>query len=66
MEVDLKKQKELWAEAQKKILEDAAALPLCTTKFVFSRKTYVDLGYELRSTLNLSPPITWTTDIKKK
>ena len=66
VEVDLKKQKELWAEAQKKILEDAAALPLCTTKFVFSRKTYVDLGYELRSTLNLSPPIAWTTDIKKK
>ena len=66
VEVDLKKQKELWAEAQKKILEDAAALPLCTTKFVFSRKTYADLGYELRSTLNLSPPIAWTTDIKKK
>jgi peptide/nickel transport system substrate-binding protein len=66
VEVDLKKQKEFWAEAQKKILEDAAALPLCTTKFVFSRKTYVDLGYELRSTLNLSPPIAWTTDIKKK
>ena len=66
VEVDLKKQKELWAEAQKKIMEDAAALPLCITKFVFSRKTYVDLGYELRSTLNLSPPIAWTTDIRKK
>ena len=66
VEIDLKKQKELWAEAQKKISEDAAALPLCITKFVFSRKTYVDLGYELRSTLNLSPPIAWTTDIRKK
>jgi peptide/nickel transport system substrate-binding protein len=66
VELDPKKQKELWAEAQKKILEDAAALPLCTTKFVFSRKVYVDLGYELRSTLNLSPPIAWTTEIRKK
>jgi len=66
VEVDPNKQKELWAEAQKKIIEDAAALPLCTTKFVFSRKVYVDLGYELRSTLNLSPPIAWTTDIRKK
>jgi peptide/nickel transport system substrate-binding protein len=65
-EVDLNKQKELWAEAQKKILEDAAALPLCITRFVFSRKVYVDLGYEMRSTLNLSPPIAWTTDSKKK
>ncbi|OGP87583.1 MAG: hypothetical protein A2157_13700 [Deltaproteobacteria bacterium RBG_16_47_11] len=65
-ELDLTKQKDLWAEAQKKILEDAAALPLCTTKFVFSRKVFVDLGYEMRSTLVLSPPIAWTTDIKKK
>ena len=66
VEIDVKKQKELWAEAQRKILEDAAALPLCISKFVFSRKVYVDLGYQLVSTLNLSPPITWTTDITKK
>jgi peptide/nickel transport system substrate-binding protein len=66
VEIDPKKQKELWAEAQRKILEDAAALPFCISKFVFSRKVYVDLGYELKSTLNLSPPITWTTDIRRK
>jgi peptide/nickel transport system substrate-binding protein len=66
VEVNLKKQKEIWAEAQRKILEDAAALPFCISKFVFSRKVYVDLGYELKSTLNLSPPITWTTDIRRK
>jgi peptide/nickel transport system substrate-binding protein len=60
-----KKQKALWAEAQKKITEDAVALPLCVTKFVFARKTYVDLGYEMRSTLTLVTPLKETTDIRK-
>jgi peptide/nickel transport system substrate-binding protein len=65
VEVDLKKQKAIWAEAQKKIIEDAVALPLCITKFVFARKVYVDIGYELGSTLDLVPSIKWTTDIRK-
>src|SRR5512139_2461195 len=65
VEPDPKKQKEIWAEAQKKIMEDAVALPLCITKFVFARKTYVDLGYEMRSTLTLVTPIKETTDIRK-
>jgi peptide/nickel transport system substrate-binding protein len=62
---DPKKQKHIWAEAQKKILEDAVVLPLCITKFVFARKTYVDLGYEMRSTLTLVTPIKETTDVRK-
>ncbi len=65
VEPDQKKQKELWGEAQRKIIEDAAALPLCITKFVFARKTYVDLGYEMRSTLTLVTPIKETTDIRR-
>jgi len=65
VEADPKKQKALWAEAQKKIIEDAVALPLCITKFVFARKTYVDLGYEMRSTLTLVTPMKETTDIRK-
>jgi peptide/nickel transport system substrate-binding protein len=65
VEADPKKQKALWAEAQKKIIEDAAALPLCVTKFVFARKTYVNLGYEMRSTLTLVTPIKETTDLRK-
>jgi len=65
VEADPKKQKALWAEAQKKIIEDAVALPLCITKFVFARKTYVDLGYEMRSTLTLVTPIKEITDIRK-
>jgi peptide/nickel transport system substrate-binding protein len=65
VEADLRKQKALWAEAQKKIIEDAVALPLCITKFVFARKTYVDLGYEMRSSLTLGTPIKEITDIRK-
>jgi len=65
LEIDTKKQKELWAEAQSKILEEAAALPLCITKFVFARKVNVDLGYEMRSTLTLVIPIKEATDIRK-
>ena len=65
VEIDPKKQKEIWAEAQRKIIEDAVALPLCITKFVFARKTHVDLGYEMRSTLTLVTPIKETTDVRK-
>ncbi len=65
VEADLKKQKALWAKAQKKILKDAAVLPLCITKFVLARKTYVDLGYEMRSSLTLVTPIKENTDIRR-
>jgi peptide/nickel transport system substrate-binding protein len=65
VEPDVKKQKAFWEEAQKKILEDAVALPLCITKFVFARKVNVDLGYEMRSTLTLVTTIKETTDIRK-
>jgi peptide/nickel transport system substrate-binding protein len=65
VEADPKKQKAIWAEAQTKIIEDAVALPLCITKFVFARKTYVDLGYEMRSTLTLVTTIKETTDVRK-
>ena len=65
LETNPKKQKALWVKAQKRIIEDAVALPLCITKFAFARKTYVDLGYEMRSTLTLVTPIKETTDIRK-
>jgi hypothetical protein len=65
VEANPKKQKALWMEGQKKIIQDAAALPLCITRFVFARKTYVDLGYEMRSTLTLATPIKEITDTRK-
>jgi len=62
-ETQVEKQKALWAQAQKRILEDAVAYPLCITKFVFARKDYVDLGYEMKSTLTLVDTIKWNTRI---
>jgi peptide/nickel transport system substrate-binding protein len=64
-EANPKKQKALWAKAQRRIVEDAVALPLCITQFAFARKASVGLGYELRSTLTLVIPIKETTDIRK-
>lgn len=64
-EINPKKQKAFWAEAQKKIMEDAVALPLCTLKSVYARKAYVDLGYEMRSTLTFVTDIKETTDIRR-
>jgi peptide/nickel transport system substrate-binding protein len=64
-EIDPRKQKTLWAEAQKKIIEDAVALPLCTLKSVYARKVYVDLGYEMRSTLTFVTDIKEMTDIRR-
>ncbi|UCF91015.1 MAG: hypothetical protein JSW39_22465 [Desulfobacterales bacterium] len=65
-ETQVEKQKALWAQAQQKILEDAVAYPLCITKFVFARKDYVDLGYEMKSTLTLVDTIKWNTRILEK
>jgi peptide/nickel transport system substrate-binding protein len=65
MEIDSKRQKALWGDAQKKIIEDAAALPLCIAKYVYARKVSVDFGYELRSTMTLAPIINEITDIRR-
>jgi len=62
-ETQVEKQKELWARAQRKILEDAVAYPFCITKFVFARKDYVDLGYQMKSTLTLVDTIKWNTRV---
>ncbi|MBW2124063.1 MAG: polyamine ABC transporter substrate-binding protein, partial [Deltaproteobacteria bacterium] len=65
-ETNVEKQKALWAKAQRKILEDAVAYPLCITKFVFARKDYVDLGYQMKSTLTLVDTIKFNTRILEK
>jgi peptide/nickel transport system substrate-binding protein len=62
-ETQAEKQKALWAQAQRKILEDAVAYPLCITKFIFARKDYVDLGYEMKSTLTLVDTIKFNTRV---
>ncbi len=56
-------QKTLWGEAQKEILDDAVAYPITTLGFSFAKKPGVEWGYELKSTLALTPQIKWNTKI---
>ncbi len=63
---DPKEQVRLWKETQLKILEDAAAIPLVVSKFVFARKPSVDWGHRLKSILALYPQIDETTKVVGK
>jgi len=56
----------LWKTAALKLLEDVASYPLYILQFVFARRSVVDYGYELQSTLALYPQINELTRILKK
>jgi len=58
-------QKALWKEAQFNLLDWCVAYPLFIKKFTFARQNYVDWGYDLQSTLVLSPQINELTVITK-
>lgn len=55
----------LWAEAQRKIHEAVCAVPLFNLMQVWVRSDKLDLGYELKGSLNLAPPITESTTLKE-
>ncbi len=57
-------QKKLWREAQIKILEDLAAYPTHIQNLIGARKSNVDLGFKLESTLHGGIPIMWTARIR--
>ncbi len=59
-EIDLEVQKKLWGEAQIKILEDLAAYPVHLQNIIAARKSNVDLGFKLVSSLSGGMPIKWT------
>ncbi|GGH16505.1 ABC transporter substrate-binding protein [Alsobacter metallidurans] len=63
-EPDLAKQKELWAEAQKKIVEEVCSVPLFEQLQVWAHKTNVNFGYELKDAIHLGPVITEATTKK--
>ncbi|MFQ5541784.1 MAG: ABC transporter substrate-binding protein, partial [Candidatus Binatia bacterium] len=64
-ETDPEAQKELWRQAQIKILEDLAAYPTHATKNIIARKSYVDLGFRnLISDLCICVPIKWNARLK--
>jgi peptide/nickel transport system substrate-binding protein len=64
-EPDLAKQKELWATAQRKILEEVCAVPLFEQLQVWAHKSNVDYGYKLVDAIHLGPQITELTTKKK-
>lgn len=64
VEPDLAKQKELWATAQRKIVEEVCAVPLFEQLQVWAHKTNVDFGYELIDAIHLGPVITEATTKK--
>jgi len=58
VETDEKKQLELWATAQQKIMEEVCAVPLVQSMQLWAWKDTLDLGVEVNGSLNLSPPVT--------
>ena len=64
-ETDAEAQAELWKQANLKILEDAAALPLNTKNLVYARTQAVDYGHDLVAHQNLYPGITELTTVSQ-
>ncbi len=60
-ERDLEKQKALWKTAQEKIVKEVCGIPFSESLNMWAWKKSLDLGYELKGSLNLAPPITELT-----
>ncbi len=57
-EMDKEKQLELWAEAQRKIMEEVCAVPIYQNLQLWAWSDKLDLGAEIVGALNLSPAVT--------
>jgi peptide/nickel transport system substrate-binding protein len=55
----------LWSEAQRKIHDAVCGVPLFSLLQVWVRSDKLDLGYDLKGSLNLAPPITEKTTLRK-
>ena len=55
------KQKELWATAQQKIIDDVCAVPMFEQLQVWARHTNVDWGYKFEGAMHLGPVVTEAT-----
>jgi peptide/nickel transport system substrate-binding protein len=62
--IDPAAQVNLWIQAQIRILDDMAAFPIMFTRQCYARKTSVDYGHSLVSTMALYPQFTENTCIK--
>src|SRR5882757_3365663 len=58
VETDPAKQKELWRTAQEKIIKAVCGIPVYEQLQLWAWKDTLDLGYDLKGSLNLAPPVT--------
>jgi len=65
IEPDAAKQLALWKDAQVKIHDDVCAIPLFGLKQVWAHGDGVNYGYDLKGALNLQPPVTEKTTVKR-
>ncbi|MGL4241810.1 MAG: ABC transporter substrate-binding protein [Beijerinckiaceae bacterium] len=56
-EPDKAKQLAFWHEAQRKIVNEVCAIPMNEQLMLWAHKDVLDLGYEVKGSLNLGPPI---------
>jgi peptide/nickel transport system substrate-binding protein len=63
--LEAEKQMARWKEVQFNVLDWCVAYPVFIKKFTFARQDYVDWGYDLKSTLILSPQINELTKMNK-
>jgi peptide/nickel transport system substrate-binding protein len=63
--LEAEKQMARWKEVQFNVLDWCVAYPVFIKKFTFARQDYVDWGYDLKSTLILSPQINELTKMTK-
>jgi peptide/nickel transport system substrate-binding protein len=61
VESDPAKQKELWKTAQEKIIKAVCGVPVYEQLQLWAWKDNLDLGYDLKGSLNLAPPVTEKT-----
>ncbi|MGL4324146.1 MAG: ABC transporter substrate-binding protein [Beijerinckiaceae bacterium] len=64
-ETDKAKQVALWKTAQEKIIAHVCAVPVNEMLMLWAFKDSLDLGYELKGSLNLGPPVTEATRFTK-
>jgi peptide/nickel transport system substrate-binding protein len=61
LEIDPDRQIQLWVQAQIRILDDMAAYPIMYTKQCYARRSWVEYGHPLVSTMALYPQFTEKT-----
>lgn len=65
VEMDPARQIALWKQAQQQINDDVCGIPLFDLRQVWAHNANVDYGYKLEGDINIVPPITEQTTVKR-